>query len=239
MRPRAPSHRRYVLRFGEQLSEVAQRYSTTEKALRNLNELGENDTVAAGLELLVPDMEPIVPPPAEPPVVAVPVRAALDPDRTQVFYRVTGRESLEEIAGFFQVSGGEIRQWNQLAPDASLPRGLFLQLQVPREVDLSRAVVFTPDQVRVYIAGSDEFLEYHEARRDRVRIRYRVQPGDTLSLLAERFDLSVGSLCRINGFSARTELRDDQEIIVYAPKTSTELSAEQPAEAPVLETATP
>ena len=49
--------------------------------------------------------------------------------------------------------------------------------------------------------GSDAFFDYHEALRDRVRVRYRVRAGDTLSSLAERFDLSVGSIARINGFS--------------------------------------
>jgi LysM repeat protein len=50
-----------------------------------------------------------------------------------------------------------------------------------------------------------------------VRIRYRIQPGDTLSSLAERYELSVGSIARINGFSQKKTLQAGAEIILYVP----------------------
>ncbi|MEY4576340.1 MAG: hypothetical protein RL701_1043, partial [Pseudomonadota bacterium] len=48
-----------------------------------------------------------------------------------------------------------------------------------------------------------------------VRKRYRVKPGDTLRSLAERFELSVGSLARINQFAREKKLEPDSEIIIY------------------------
>jgi hypothetical protein len=84
-------------------------------------------------------------------------------------------------------------------------------------VDLTRAVYLTPESVRPLVVGSDAFFDYHEAMRDRVRVRYRVRAGDSMSSLAERYDLSIGSIARINGFSRDKDLRADSEIILYVP----------------------
>jgi LysM repeat protein len=46
-------------------------------------------------------------------------------------------------------------------------------------------------------------------------MRYRVKPGDTLRSLAERFELSVGSIARINQFPREKKLEVDSEIIIY------------------------
>jgi membrane-bound lytic murein transglycosylase D len=218
MRPQTPSHRKYVVRFGERLPDVARAYGTTEKSLRQLNELGDQDEVGPGVELLVPDVEPLPAPRAAPAALGVPARSFVYQDRSRVFYRVAPQDTLEEIARFFRVSSDEIVKWNGITPDAALPRGLFLQLFVPHGVDLARSVVITPEEARILVVGSDEFFDFHEAQRDRVRIRYRIRPGDTMQSLAERFELSAGSIARINRFSRYQELEPDKEIIVYVPK---------------------
>ena len=50
-----------------------------------------------------------------------------------------------------------------------------------------------------------------------MRVRYRVKDGDTLRSLSKRFDLSVGSIARINGFSRYTKLQPDNRVILYVP----------------------
>jgi membrane-bound lytic murein transglycosylase D len=85
-------------------------------------------------------------------------------------------------------------------------------------VDLSQAVVLGEEDVRVLVVGTEEFFDYHETQRGNVRFRYTVREGDTLSSLAQRFELSVGSIGRINRFSRDTLLRAGQEIIIYAPR---------------------
>ncbi len=221
IRPRTSTHSTHVMRFGERLSDVAEMFGTTTAALRLLNELTPKDRLAPGFELLVPNVKPKKPSrssDSEQPVVSVPRGGFVYPNRRRVFYRVGHRANLREIARFFSVTVDEICQWNAIAPEAALPRGIFLQLFVPKDKDLARVLVLTPEEARVLVVGTDEFFDYHEAQRDRVRIRYRVRPGDTMQTLAERFELSVGSIARINRFSSVTELQVDQEIIVYAPK---------------------
>ncbi len=213
------SHDRYTVRFGEQLSDVARRFDTTSSALQRLNGLGADERVGPGFQLLVPAVKPVEPNENEsPPIVAVPDQTFVYTDRRRIFYRVTSQDTVSEIARFFRVTEDELRRWNWITKEASLQRGMILQLFVPKNTDLSKAVVLTPNEVKVLQVGSDEFFDYHEAQRDRVRIRYRVRPGDTLSKIAKRFELSVGSIARINRFSSKTLLRADQEIIVYVPK---------------------
>ncbi len=215
VRPGRPAHAPYVVRQGEDLATVAHRFRTTEAALRELNALAETDVVRPGFDLMVPAVAPREPTFAEPPVVVVPDRRFTYEGRRRVFYRVTRGDRLTEIARFFGVSVAEVRHWNEVDPRATLQDGLFLQLFVPSDFDTSRAVVLTPDEVRVLVMGSEEFYEHHVRQEGRVRLRYRVREGDSLSTIANRFGITIGSMCRINVMPRDAVLAIGQELIVY------------------------
>lgn len=215
VRPGRAAHVPYVLRMGEDLAAVAHRFRTTEAALRELNALAEGDVVRPGFDLMVPAVPPREPRYETPPVVVVPPRTFAYEGRRRVFYRVTRGDRLPEIARFFGVSVSEVRQWNEVDPRATLQDGLFLQLFVPAQFDTSRAVVLTPEEVRILVMGSEEFYEHHVRQEGRVRLRYRVREGDTLTTIANRFGISVGSVCRINVMPRDAVLAIGQELIVY------------------------
>jgi membrane-bound lytic murein transglycosylase D len=217
LQPETPTHATHVLRFGERMKDVAEMYGTTERKLRALNDLSDGDPVLPGARILVPDVEPEAPKATEPVVVGVPGQAFHYPKRKRIFYRVQGGDRPSQIAKFFHVSLDELRAWNAISTVATLHQGMILQLFVPPEVDLSKAVYLPADQVRALVVGSEEFFQYHESLRDRVRVRYRVRAGDTVASLADRFDLSAGSIGRINGFSPTRALVTDSEIILYVP----------------------
>jgi membrane-bound lytic murein transglycosylase D len=214
-----PAHRVHALRLGERLSDVADRYGTTTAKLRALNDLSEASEVRAGFKLRVPDVDPIARPEPELPTVGVLGDRFVYADRKRVFYRAAEGDELSEIAQFFRVSVDEILLWNRIAHASRLQRGMFLQLFVPEDADLSQTLVLTPNEVRTLTVGSEEFFNFHETQQNRTRIRYRVKPGDTLKSLSQRFDLSIGSLARINQFSRDTKLTPDSEIIVYVAKS--------------------
>jgi membrane-bound lytic murein transglycosylase D len=213
------TERAYVVRFGETLEDVAARFRTTTTALTRANEL-EDGRVRVGFTLMVPDVAPREPAASEPPVVAVPDQRFVYTGRRRIFYRVVEGDAAVEVARFFGVTVDELRRWNGVDPTATLQRGMFLQLFVPTSRDLSRALVLADRDVRVLVVGSEEFFDYHEAQRGRVRVRYRVRPGDTVASISRRFDLSPGSLSRINRFDRAVALRPDQEIIVYALRSA-------------------
>jgi membrane-bound lytic murein transglycosylase D len=146
-------------------------------------------------------------------------------DRHRIFYRVADGDELAEIARFFRVTSDELRMWNRIAMDAKLQRGMYLQLFVPADAELTQALVLAPNQVRMLVVGSEEFFAFHEGQQNRVRLRYRVRAGDTLRSLAERFELSVGSIARINQFGRDKKLEPDSEIIIYVPDQSSKHNA--------------
>jgi membrane-bound lytic murein transglycosylase D len=224
------AHAAHVLRFGERIKDVAQMYGTTEPKLRALNSLEDAAEVLPGTRLLVPDVKPEALPVPDDLVVGVPERVFSYPDRKQVFYRVQTGDTPQRVADAFGVTLDELRQWNSVAIDAALPSGMTLQVFVRKTRDLSKVVYVPAERVRTLIVGSDAFFEFHEAERDRVRVRYRARNGDTLGSLAERFELSVGSIARINGFSREHLLATDEEIILYVPtKDAQKLSGAQAA----------
>jgi membrane-bound lytic murein transglycosylase D len=212
-----PSHRLHTLRLGERVSEVAEMYGTTVTKLLKLNDLSEGSAVRAGAKLRVPDVEPTPRAESETPTVGVLPDRFVYADRKRVFYRVADGDELREIAQFFRVTPDEILMWNRVSHDCNLQRGMFLQLFVPRDADLSQTLVLAPNQVRTLVVGSEEFFNFHETQQNRKRLRYRVKAGDTLKSLSERFDLSIGSIARINQFSRDTKLKPNTEIIVYVP----------------------
>jgi LysM repeat protein len=133
------------------------------------------------------------------------------------------------VATFFEVSLDELRRWNDVATDAVLQPGMVLQLFVPKSVDLSSAITIAPERVRTLVVGSEAFFAHHEALRDRVRVRYRVKSGDSLESLGERYDLSPGSISRINNFSRYSKLEIGSEIILYVPAPEADKLAEASA----------
>lgn len=213
-----PAYVAYVVRFGESLEDVARRHRTTPAKLREVNELASETKVKAGFPLLVPASASPVKESVEPPVASVPAKEFRYEGRRRVFYRVTAQDTPASIARFFDVSVDELCTWNSLNEQASLQKDMLLQLFVVPELDLGKVVVLAPDQVRVLTVGSDEFYDYHETQRGRVRVRYRVQPNDTLKKIGERFELSAGSIGRINQFGGNRELKVDEWIIVYVPE---------------------
>ncbi|HET8939788.1 MAG TPA: LysM peptidoglycan-binding domain-containing protein [Polyangiales bacterium] len=224
--PLLPPHRQHILRLGERVSDVAELYSTTAAKLLKLNDLPDGSEPRAGDKLIVPDVDPIEKPlTVEPTVVGVPAETFVYVDRQRVFYRVVQNDNLDEIARFFHVTADEVRRWNRVAADAKLQRGMFLQLYVPRGSELSQTLVLAPNQVRTLVVGSEEFFNFHEGQQNRVRMRYKVKPGDTLRSLSERFDLSIGSIARINQFDREKKLVADSEIIIYVADPNSRATA--------------
>ena len=216
LRPEHAAHVQRTLRFGETLADVARELGVSESSLRELNEISELERVGAGSVVMVPTARPAARRPSEPAVVTVPDGPQQIPGRRRVFYRVIERDRVAEIAAFFRVPADELCRWNGVDPSALLQPGMFLQIFVEPSLDLSRALVLAPDEARVLVMGTDEFFAYHESQNGRVRFRYRIEPGDTLTRIGQRFGLPAVSLSRINQLGRDAVLRPGDELIVYA-----------------------
>jgi len=235
IRPTRPVNRPHVMRFGETLGDLARERGTTEAALRELNEIEDDETVGAGWVLLAPvareSRRATRDEPTERPVVAVPPGQEAVEGRERVFYRVLRSDDIGSVSRFFRVGVEDIRRWNGIDPHARLQSGMYLQLFVEPDLDLSRAVVLSPDEVRVLVVGSEEFFAHHEGQNGRARFRYRVREGDTLTSIGRRFDISVGSLARINQIARNTTLHPGDRLVVYAEERRVPAAARRAARA--------
>ncbi|MCB9591714.1 MAG: LysM peptidoglycan-binding domain-containing protein [Sandaracinaceae bacterium] len=235
IQPRSPVHLPHVVRFGETLGDIARERGVTEASLRELNEIEAGQDIGAGMVLLAPVTAASTrargDAPAERPVVSLQPGPSSVEGRRRIFYRVVGQDRIETIARFFRVRVDDIRTWNAIDPDARLQSGMYLQLFVAPSLDLSRALVLTPDEARVLVVGTEEFFAYHEGQSGRLRFRYVVQAGDTLTAIGRRFGIATSSLARINQFSRSQTLHPGDELIIYAERERVPAALRAEAEA--------
>jgi membrane-bound lytic murein transglycosylase D len=149
------------------------------------------------------------------PVVVVPDRALNYPGRRRIFYRVKVGDTLAEIAGAFKVNEEDLVAWNSLDTTARLQSGMALQVFAPP--DLALDTVRRVTEPRVLVVGTDAFYEHFEAQNGRKRMSVVAREGDTLGSIAQRYEMSVGMMERVNRRSRRDVLEAGERVVVYAP----------------------
>jgi len=209
-----------TLRFGERPADFAARFGIDERELRARNRYADGDRITGPVALSVPSTETRTrrSSSSSRPTVPVPNDVAAPRGARRVFYQVLDGDELDAIASFFDVSVDDLGRWNTLDARARLQSGQTLQVFVGASVDLARAIVLSEQDVRIVVAGSEEFFDWFETTRGRVRARYHVQSGDTLGAVAERFGLSLGDIARINRLPRTALLRLGQELVVYTSR---------------------
>ncbi|MDI7268547.1 MAG: LysM peptidoglycan-binding domain-containing protein, partial [Myxococcota bacterium] len=209
--------RRYTVRFGETIDDVAARFSTTARRIREINGLERGETVRGGDEIEAPDVEPRdLERPAEPPVVVVPADRFEYPDRDRLFYRVIAGDTLEAVTEHFSVTVTDLASWNVIDPEAALVPGMRVQVFPPPGFDVSSALVLRDGEVTLLAAASDELYE-HVARQDGFeRVVHVAEQGDTVESIARRFGTTERALARINGFGADHVPAPGDRVVVYA-----------------------
>jgi membrane-bound lytic murein transglycosylase D len=213
----------HPIRIGEDLDSIAARYGITQKQLRTLNAIHDSGEIKHGVTLVVPaasNGKPASPP--APPVIAVP-KVTVPAGRKLVFMRVTRATSSAAIAGAFSLGWSQIIAWNDLDPQARLVDGQYLQIIVPETFDAAAAGVrvYELADVRHVVRGSTAHLDAVLADRELERRGYTCSKGETLAKIAKKFDLSLGSIARINGIARNHSVREGDVIIVYVAKGKT------------------
>jgi membrane-bound lytic murein transglycosylase D len=154
---------------------------------------------------------------ASKPTVVVPADVFVYPGRKRVFYRVLAGDSLSEIATVLHVSPDELRRWNGLDASARLQGGMTLQAFVIPEIDLSKIVTSSEDEVRVLAVGSDEFFSMLEHDRGFRRILVTARSGDTIESIGRRYEVSPRTMERVNRRARNEALKSGEPVIVYLP----------------------
>jgi membrane-bound lytic murein transglycosylase D len=224
-----PPTRRYRVRHGESLGEIAARYGLDAARLLALSGFASEQRVVAGTEILVPDREP-TDVASERPIVAMEEPATVPSGRRRVFYRVGQGDELAVVARALGVRLEELLAWNALDAAARLQSGMWLQAYLAGDAPTAR--VWELSEVELLRRGSEEFYDRTVAQDGRVRLRITVSDGDTMASVAARYGLSVGSLARINRRSRQSALRVGDTLVVYTAPERLQGSAPEEREEP-------
>lgn len=116
----------------------------------------------------------------------------------KIFYTVSRKDNLAKIAAKFGVRTTDIKQWNSLR-SGKLKRGQML-------------IVWKKEKSRRY-------LSFHQSRKQKsigkylVKRVYRVQRGDTLLNIAQRYNGSVSDIVRLNDLKG-SNIKPGQKLII-------------------------
>jgi len=194
------SWHRYTVRSGDTLSTIAKRFKSSTSVLREGNRIKGN-LIRVGQALLVPQPTK----PASEYALSQGQRQQAqrqrleqsNPDRQ--YHAVNAGESFWSIARQYGVSVRSLARWNQMAPGDTLKEGqtlLVLGANKPVTAKISLPPV--------------------DARKPMVRkVGYRIRQGDSLSVIASRFGVSIGDILKWNQLKADALLKPGQPLTLY------------------------
>lgn len=181
--------REHTVQRGDSLSTLARQYQTTVEAIREANGL-RNTTIVAGRSLLIPAAAGTsTRNTASITQVVAPrstVQASPVSATSAASHTVQSGDTLWRIARRYNTTPQQLAQWNQRPVDAPLKPGERLHLQASASS-----------------AGQSE-------------VDYRVQQGDSLYRIANRFQVSVQDLVEWNRLPDNSTLRPGQRLKISA-----------------------
>lgn len=203
-------------RHGESVAELASAHGLDERSFRALNGIRDAAEVTGGLHMVVPvGGSPTSPPAASPLLAAVP--DSQGPAGSIPGFFVVTRATTPATFEAMGLRWADVVQWNGLDPYARLQSNQVLLLWLPTafDADAVDARILAPERVQWVQRGSLPHLHAALERRGLARRGVRVRKGDTLQKIGRRFDLTVGSIARINGLKPGYAPRVGELLIVY------------------------
>jgi len=175
---------RHKVRSGESIGKIASMYETTVNVIKSINELNSN-TIYAGDYLLVPI--------ALTDLSAYSLSTAQNSyhagrsneSKVKITYTVRSGDSLWEIARDYGVSVSQLSRWNRMSKNDTLNVGKQL-------------VVWTKNT--------------GDSSANKRSLKYKVKKGDSLSEIANKFNVKVNDIVRWNALSKRAYLQPGQQL---------------------------
>lgn len=205
--PLSPAERQLIAKQIEQTTPQVQQAINPADGNINLNAVQTQQSVleAKGeTKKLTYTEPPVVVPPsknttttaAKPVIVTPTVVKKPRPTGTRTTYQVKRGDTLANIANRMGVSWRDIAEWNQIDPNRALLAGSTLYLYNAKPIE--------PKPVQ------------RETRPD----SYRVQAGDTLTDIADKFDLSLSELAKYNNLPVNYQVRTGQSLWLIPDKVA-------------------
>ena len=185
----------HEVRSGETFSSLARKYGVPVRALIDANPRFAGQRLRRGTILNVPlaGRAPAAPALAD----AGDDSPSFEPGE-RVVHRVRRGETLQEIAARYRTTVANLKRWNSLAGAVIRP-GQRLTIYYGEKGDGPKADL-EASSAAVSIAGG--------------RIEYRVQRGDTLQSIAQKFNAALDDLCRWNNVAPDSVLKPGDRLYV-------------------------
>lgn len=186
---------RYTVKNGDSLLLLAKRFKTDVATIREINQIRGN-IIRAGQALMIPTASES----GQHYSLSADTRLAnLQKNRKgeknsdQVFHQVKSGESLWTISRRYNVSVAKLAHWNGIAPKDPLQPGQKLS-------------VWTKNKPSAHPGERDAIVK---------KVGYKVRSGDSLALIAGRFNVQVSDIVKWNEVNPRKYLQPGQRLTVY------------------------
>ena len=192
---------RHLVKSGEAISQIANKYHTTVAAVKSANNMRSN-TIRAGHYLMIPV--------ATKPLSAYSKSADSRLEKTQnrqraankVEHVVRSGESFWTISQKYNVTTRELSAWNGMAPRDTLPVGRKLVVWT------NASVIDTPRMSPTSALGNTTR-----------KLRYTVRNGDSLYWIARKFRVGIDQIAKWNNIDKNKILRPGQTLTMYVDVT--------------------
>jgi membrane-bound lytic murein transglycosylase D len=177
---------------GETLGNIAARYNTTVSAIQKINRISDA-TIISGERLVIP----------------VASTTAAQNQENKVEHRVEQGDTFWELAQQYDVSIKHIAEWNSMTPEDFLIPGqtLVIWQNTNQPHDL-----FSQKLVKT------RFIAPPKKSTTR-KINYRVRNGESLTLISQKFRVTVDDLKEWNSLQEEHSLRPGQYLKLYVDVT--------------------
>ncbi|WP_245832055.1 LysM peptidoglycan-binding domain-containing protein [Solemya velesiana gill symbiont] len=193
--------KRYKIRSGDNLGAIARKHHTTVGLLQQINKL-KNSRIRAGRHLLIPVSAQSLDQYAYSVEQRNKKLQNVERKGNKVMYTVRSGDNLWTIARRYGVNHKRLAKWNGIAPGDTLRLGQKLVIWTQKSV----ATTASPS-----IPSTVPF-------KTRSTVHYRVRSRDSLSRIAQRFNVKVSDLKKWNKLPGRY-LQPGQSIKLYVDVT--------------------
>jgi len=196
------SWQRYTIQSGDSLSTISAKFNTTQQVIRDVNNL-RSSTIVAGKTLLIPSASRKSKDYALSAGQRLAKRQSINPNASNLSrttYIVKPGDSLWDISQKYNVNLRALAKWNGMAPTDLLRMGQQLVIWLPRN---------SAQLTQTQLADSRAIIR---------KVGYTIRQGDSLNLIANKFNVSVGEINKWNTLSGKY-IQPGQYLTLYVDVT--------------------
>ncbi|WP_020408869.1 lytic transglycosylase [Hahella ganghwensis] len=199
---------RYRVKAGDSLISIAKKFKTTPQVVKDVNRI-RGSLIRQGQQLLIPssyegaDYYALS---ADNRLESKQSKVTGAAGTTRIEYTVKSGDTLWDISRAYHVNVRKLAKWNGMAPGDVLSPGK--KLVVWTKVNLAKSTTSPTPTTSAF------------SNREIIRkVGYRVRQGDSLYLIANKFNVSVNDLVKWNSINKSSILRPGQRLSIYVDVT--------------------